>query len=126
MSQEFQNLYFEANRAGRIAGDACIPQPMVVVQGDLMGKPLPGAVREVVSGGVCGFAWIKVAPANCRFANWLKKQGLARAAYGGGVQIWVSLYGQSMECKEAYAYAFADVLKAALPEVSIYAQSRMD
>lgn len=126
MNKIFAALYNKAHFAGVDAGNKCVPQPMVVVAGDLMGNPSPGAERYVCSGGVCGFAWIKVSPGNCKFANWLKKEGKASAAYGGGVQVWVSLFGQSMEQKEAYAYAFADVLKAGLPGVSIYAQSRMD
>jgi hypothetical protein len=78
--------------------------------------------------GVCGFAWISVRPGNCGFAHWLKKQGLSKGrAYGGGVQIWVSQYGQSYELKMAYAQAAADVLKAELGgKVRVYASGRLD
>jgi hypothetical protein len=79
----------------------------------------------VVPGGVCGFAWISVRPGNSKFANWLKKNELGRRdSYEGGVKVWVSEFGQSMELKEAYAYAFAAVLQE--EGLRAYAGSRMD
>ena len=82
---------------------------------------------------ICGFAWVTVKPGNCTFANWLKKKGQARKAYGGGVQIWISGYGQSHDKKEAYARAFANKLKELLidsgtlsPKISITSGSRLD
>jgi hypothetical protein len=68
---------------------------------------------------ICGFAWVTVKPGNCVFANWLKKKGHARKAYGGGVQIWISGYGQSHDKKEAYAHAFANKLKELLIDTGI-------
>lgn len=59
----------------------------------------------------CGFAWVNVKPGNSKFANWMKKNKLARKSYYGGVDIWVSLGGsQDMEKKYAYAAAYANVL----------------
>lgn len=73
----------------------------------------------------CGFAWIKVRPANSPFANWLKKNGHVRGvAYHGGVDIWVHEFGQSMQRKEAFAHAFAEVIYNA--GIKAYAQSRID
>lgn len=93
---------------------------------------LPNGRSYVVEGGACGFAWIVIKPGNCGFANWLKKNGHAHAAYGGGIQVSVREGGQSMTLKEAYANAFAAevnrlVTLGVLPKMkSCYADSRMD
>ena len=44
--------------------------------------------------------------------------------FRSGLSVWVSEGGQSMERKEAYARAYADVLRAA--GIEAYAGSRMD
>jgi len=84
-------------------------------------------VREYppVMGGVCGFAWINIKPANSRFANYLRSRGIGRTDdYYGGLTIWIGDYGQSMEKKEAYARAAAAVLYDA--GIAASAHSRMD
>ncbi len=63
-------------------------------------------------------------PGNSWFARFLKAAGLARKAVYGGVSVWVSAYNQSMERKEAYAHAFANVLRSV--GIDAYAESRMD
>jgi alpha-beta hydrolase superfamily lysophospholipase len=73
---------------------------------------------------VCGFAWVTLRPANSSFAIWAKKNRDWKPAYGGGMQLWVSAYNQSMKRKEAYATAFANVLYAS--GIKAYAGSRMD
>ncbi len=88
------------------------------------GAPVPGGKSWYVADGVCGFAWIKIRPANSSFALWAKKAGIAKPAYGGGLQIWVSGYGQSMQKKEAYAAAYAKVLSEA--GIKAHSESRMD
>jgi hypothetical protein len=76
--------------------------------------------------GLCGFAWVKVTPGNSSFAKWLLKQKIVSGgAYGGGVDIWVSAFGQSYERKDAYAQAMAKVLVEELG-IKAYAQSRLD
>jgi hypothetical protein len=74
-------------------------------------------------GGVCGFAWVQF-KGNTAWAKWAKQNAGARSAYQGGLNIWVHQFGQSMECKEKYAYAFADVLNK--HNIKAYASSRMD
>jgi hypothetical protein len=123
----FRELYDKAHAAGMAAGAACKPVAMVVGHA---ASPLGGGIdysKPVyhVPDGPCGFAWVTVKPGNCRLANWLKKAGLARKAYGGGVAVWVSEFGQSMARKEAYARAFAKVLNTA-GFSRVYAESRMD
>jgi hypothetical protein len=124
---EMDRLLKAADDAGRKAADAKVPTPMYVVE---RASPLddnsPIVKRYApVMGGVCGFAWVNVKPGNSRLANYMKAKGLARTdGYYGGVTLWVSRYGQSMELKEAYARAFAGVLSDA--GIRAYADSRMD
>lgn len=116
-------LHTEAHHAGLHAGMNCRPTPMGVVQTDIFGKPLPGAHVEVVESGVCGFAWVSF-KGNTAFGRAMKKAGLARSHYPSGLSVWVSEFGQSMERKEAYARAYAEVLRKA--GIQAYAGSRMD
>ena len=122
---EYSKLYNSANDAGRAAAEKRVPTAMVVSEhASPLDDSSPVAKQWLVPEGVCGFAWINIKPGNSPFANWLKKEKLARKAYAGGVEIWVSAYGQSMERKEAYANAFATVLSFA--GIKAYAGSRMD
>jgi hypothetical protein len=108
------DLYARADAAGRAAAEACTPTPMVV----------SGYESTPIMGGVCGFAWVTVRPGNSSFAKWLKSKGARIDSYAGGMQLWISAYGQSMALKQAYAEAFAEVLQAS--DVKAYAGSRMD
>lgn len=125
---KFEELYQQAHAAGDAAAKACVPRAMVV---GTPTKPFGSDIDYtkqvwVEPEGVCGFAWIKITPATCSFARWLKKTGKVRdgRAWDGGVDIWVRDYGQSMQRKEAYANAFARVLNEA--GIRAYAQSRLD
>lgn len=118
-------LYMKAHEAGRAAAAVKVPTPMVVSEhANPLNDASPVARQWVVAGGVCGFAWVKVRPGNSSFANWVKKNKYGRPDYPSGVAINVKDYGQSMELKEAYAYAFAKVLSEA--GINAYADSRMD
>ncbi|HVG51646.1 MAG TPA: hypothetical protein VM867_08440 [Xanthobacteraceae bacterium] len=121
---KFEAAYNKAAAAGKAAGEAVVPRPMVVQQ---RAGVFGGAVVQdwFESEGLCGFAWVNVSPGNSPFANWLKKNKLARKAYAGGVDIWISAFGQSSERKEACARAMAKVLVDELG-VSAYADSRLD
>jgi len=130
---QWSRLYAEADAAGRKAANASTPAPMLVGTPKDMMASLTGGddggfdEKEpvyYVADGVCGFAWVLIRPGNSSFARWLVKTDKGSAAYGGGVSIWVSGYGQSMQRKEAYAGAFAKVLQAA--GITAYSQSRMD
>jgi len=120
-------LYDKAVAAGKEAAMKRVPTPMVVGRAvDLYTNEMVPGTQEVVMDGVCGFAWVNIKPGNSAFANWLKKNGLARKdSYAGGVTVWVGDYNQSMEKKEAYADAFAEVLRDNGIDRA-YAQSRMD
>lgn len=125
----FEAAYGKAVAAGQAAGEAAKPRAMMVVEhsNPLDANSLPKRMWHEPE-GMCGFAWVNVSPGNAPFANWLKKQKLARKAYGGGVDIWISDFGQSVERKEACANAMAKVLKEELGSnsLSIYASSRLD
>jgi len=113
---KFEELWKQACEAGRMAAEAAKPK-MVRAVDELSGQvydPFP----------VCGFSWIKIRPANCAFANWLKKMGLARNSYNGGVEISIADYNQSYDLKYAHASAAAKILQ----EVGIkaYADGRLD
>ena len=121
---DYAALYAAADAAGKQAADAAVPTPMIV------GKAI-GLTDQIdysqptyfVADGPCGFAWVQFA-GNTGWGRWAKKEGHARPAYGGGLQIRVADYGQSVMRKEAYAQAFADVLREA--GVTAYAESRLD
>lgn len=123
---DMRDLIRQAETQGDIAAKSITPEPMYVVE---HASPLDDnspIIRSYppVMGGVCGFAWINLYPATSSLARYLKKHGKADKAYGGGMQIWVSGYGQSMERKSAYAAAYANVLREV--GFNAYAGSRMD
>ena len=95
-------ILYAAQRAGEEAAKNCKPIPMIVEDTDR---------QYYVPQGVCGFAWVKIRPGNCSFANFLKKSKLATKSYTGGVDYYIHAGGQSYEIKRAYASAFAKVLQ---------------
>lgn len=126
-------LYHDADAAGKAAGAAARPTPMVVGTPKNMMASLTGGddggfdpdqPTYFVSEGVCGFAWVRIRPANGSFARQMKKRGIGYASYYGGWDITVNYGGQSLARKEAYARAFAKVLQDA--GVDAYVDSRMD
>lgn len=118
---KFAKVYAMAHEAGMEAATEAEPVAMVVTGTGADGRSQSWYVPE----GVCGFAWVTVRPANSSFAIWAKKTHGWRAAYSGGLQLWVSEFGQSMERKESYARAFAQVIRDELG-LRCYAGSRMD
>lgn len=126
MTQAFQDLLQRAYQEGRKAGVACRPVPMVVGQAKSLLSNEIDYSKPVYhcDDGACGFAWVKVRPATTPFARWLKKNDYARPAYNGGLDIWVSEFGQSVDRKYAMAAAMAKVLSEA--GITAYADSRLD
>lgn len=122
----FETLVAAAHAAGLAAGEAVRPTPMIVGSPSTpLGNDIdPAKPTYYVADGACGFAWIKVVPGGSSFARWLVKTGRARAAYNGGVQIWVSEFGQSLGRKSAYSAAYAAVLAEA--GIRCWGESRMD
>lgn len=124
---EFTKIYDEAHAAGMAAGKGATPTPMIVgtptnfFSNDIdMSKPV-----YHVPDGPCGFAWVIIKPGTSAFAKWMNDAGHSRKDhYYGGVCVWVSGFSQSMARKEAYADAFADVLKK--HGIKAVSMSRMD
>jgi hypothetical protein len=124
-SAQWAELWAKADAAGKEAVEKCVPTPMVVAQhANPLDDGSPVTRAWHVPQGVCGFAWVKITPGNCSFAIWAKKNLGARKDYYGGVSVWVSEYGQSMELKEAYARGAAKILQEG--GIKAYAGSRMD
>lgn len=137
---EAVKIFNQALEAGMKAMDEANVIPMFVQQHANMADDNSPVVKQYhVEGGVCGFAWIKFkanTPANRKFLNGLKKAGLAgddkfenknvvwSKSYTGGYQYWVAQGGQSMQRKEAFAYAFNNVLDS--NGITAYVGSRMD
>ena len=117
-NNSFDQIWQEAYDAMLQAGTAAHPTPMVVVTRH-------GEHIETIADGLCGFAWVVIKPATSRFAVWLRKNKLADPAYGGGLQIWISAFNQSITRKEAGAHAMARVFRERLG-INAYAQSRLD
>lgn len=125
--REFAAMFQRAHEAGMKAGNDCKPTPMVVQQhASPLDDTSPVNQQWYVGEGACGFAWIKIGDARQPFCRWLKKTGKVRErSYGGGYSIWVGEFGQSIARKEAYAQAFAEVLRQGGIQ-RVYAQSRLD
>jgi hypothetical protein len=123
---EWRTLYNSALEAGQAAGASFDCQPMIV------GSPTTALGSDIdytketyfVPDGPCGFAWINICPGTSSFARWLVKNGVARKAYDGGVNINIRKFGQSMERKEACARAATEIFRAA--GITAYAGSRLD
>ena len=112
---KYQEIIDKAYKAGIEAGKNARPIPMYVID---QGIPI-----DRIDDGACGFAWIAF-PGNTSFGKWAKKQGLARSHYPSGLCVWVSEFGQSVDRKDAFAGAYARVLKDS--GIDAYAGSRLD
>ena len=117
MNHDVSFVISEAQYAGEQAMQEIIPKPMVVQD---------GATRYVVPSGVCGFATVNVygVRANSKLGKELTKYGFYKNSYERCLQHSVHRGGQSMELKEAYADAFAKVLRNY--GLDAYSASRMD
>ncbi len=73
---EGMELHRAAHVAGHAAGMAHNPSTMVVGSPSTpFGNDIDYSKRvDYVSEGPCGFAWIVIRPANCRYVNILKKK----------------------------------------------------
>jgi len=76
--------------------------------------------------GPCGYAWVTIRPGNSKLANAYKKLGLAKKAWNGGVDFWVSEFGQGVQRKEAYARAYAAKLQELTGHDRVTVGSRLD
>ena len=119
-------IFVEADKAGKAAAESHTPAPMTVVQhlNPLDDDSPVTKVYEPIMDGVCGFAWVCIRPGTSSFARYIKKNHGAHKGYPSGMDLWIGDYGQSMERKEAYARAFAAIVRD--HGIQAFAQSRMD
>lgn len=123
---EYRHLYNCARIAGLQAVSNLRVVPMVVNQhADVVDDNSPIVQQYFVADGICGFAVIRIKPANCGFAQWLLANNMARKSdYYGGVGISVMEFDQSYQKKDAYGHAFAEVLSN--NGLKAYCDSRLD
>jgi uridine phosphorylase len=114
---QYATLFATAHAAGLRAVEELTLDPMIVRD---------GTRTYYVADGPCGFAWITIKPGTSKLARAAVRHAGASKAYGGGVQIWVSDFNQSIQRKEAYARAYATVLRTVTGEPRVYAHSRLD
>ena len=125
MKIDLAALYAAAHNAGNAAVQSATIAPMVIQQRANPLNDRSDLVKQYyVEDGVCGFASIIVKPANSAFAKYLALNCGARKSYYGGISLSVQAFNQSLQKKEAYAHAFAEVLTAA--GIKAHVESRMD
>ena len=115
----FQDIWEEAQMAGRVAVENLEVKPMVVQEHqNMIDDSSPVVNSYYVADGVCGFAWINIRPASkagrndCPFVTWCRAHGIGSFSdYEKAWNIWVSEYNQSMQKKEAYAEAVVTILQ---------------
>jgi hypothetical protein len=128
----FTEICENADMAGRKAVKELNVIPMVIGQETYFGSGvIDPSTREYVSDGPCGFAWVLVFPANKGNTRLGKEErrvlesaGFRKNDYEKSYQLWISDFNQSMQKKEAYARAFAEVLRE--NGIRAYSGSRMD
>ena len=129
----FDLIVKEADAAGKAAVEKLEVVPMIVGQETSMfsNKIDYSKPTYYVADGVCGFAWVDIYPANKGNTRAGKEErkllesfGFHKNDYAKTYQLWVSAYNQSMQKKEAYARAYADVLRA--NGLKAYSGSRLD
>jgi hypothetical protein len=129
----FNTICDKADTAGQVAVEKLKVTPMIVGQETSLfsGKIDYSKTTYYVEDGVCGFAWVDVYPAhkgNTRLGKderkVLEASGFKKDVYGKKYYKWISAFNQSMQKKEAYADAFAKVLRE--NGLKAYAGSRLD
>ena len=128
MKLNYERILAEAHEAGMAAGSAKVATPMTLVQSDLFDNPI--GKTYYVPEGPCGFAWVVTHEhGNGKFVKYLKSISdgptVGNKYYYGGYYVkWVREFGQSIEKKEAYADAYAAILKDY--GIKAYSGSRLD
>lgn len=125
----FERAWAAAEAAAATAARGATPTPMIVYTPGADNKPAPGTPVYHVDEGACGFAWVKVFPANCSFAVWARKtKNVGGRDYGGGLTIMWCPAGatQSIARQEAAADAACEVFRKILPDLKVFSQSRLD
>lgn len=107
----WEAIHCFADAAGRAAGEETIPPPMVLEK------------WGIIWDGLCGFGWVELKDGRKSFAKWAVKS-IRAFAYRPGVHISSPLQTQSIVKNEAYAHAYAEVLRSNGIECTV--KSRLD
>ena len=131
--KSFEMICNEATEAGKAAVEKLQVVPMIVGQGTSLFSNDIDRTKPTyyVADGVCGSAWVDVFPANKgntragkEERKILESAGFRKNDYTKTHQLWISDYNQSMQKKETYARAFAEVLRT--NGIKAHSRSRMD
>ena len=99
----FAFIHAEATQAAKAAVARMLEDWRAKTGGNEYGEPM-----------YCGFAWVEVydVRSNSKMGKAMQAQGF-RKGYRGGLELWdpAQHRGQSMDCKEVGAQAYADVLR---------------
>lgn len=121
---DYASIYAEAHRAGILAGQSHNPTPMIVQQHANMANDNSPVVKSYyVAEGACGFAQA-IIKGNNGMVKWLRTNKLGYKNYYGGYAVPCHEFNQSIERKEKYCAAFANVLNK--HGFDAYMTSRMD
>lgn len=129
----FTAICEKADAAGKAAVEKLQVVPMIVGQETSLfsNKIDYSKPTYFVEDGVCGFAWVDIYPVhkgNTRLGKEERKileaAGFRKNDYAKTYQRWISAYNQSMQKKEAYASAYAKVLRE--NGMKAYSGSRLD
>jgi len=129
----FHVIVEKAKACGKAAVEKLEVVPMIVGQETSLFSNVIDRSKPMyyVADGVCGFAWVDVYPVNKgntragkEERKILERFGFRKNDYEKSYQLWISEFNQSMQKKETYARAFAEVLRA--NGIKAYSGSRMD
>lgn len=132
-AETFQAICDKADSAGKTAVGCLKVVPMTVGQETSMFSNEIDYTKPTyyVEDGMCGFAWVDVFPANKGNTKAgkeeriiLKSTGFNLNDYTKTYQFWISDYNQSVQKKETYARAYAEVLRE--NGLKAYGGSRLD
>ena len=123
----------KADAAGKAAVEKLQVVPMIVGQETSLFSNKIDYSKQIyfVEDGVCGFAWVDVYPTHKGHTRLGKEErkileaaGFRKNDYMKTYRLWISMYNQSMQKKEAYASAYAKVLRE--NGIKAYSGSRLD
>jgi hypothetical protein len=125
---KYESIHNECHQTGLLVGVRVNTRPMLVGEAkSLLSNEIDYTKKTyLMDDGPCGYAWVTIRPGNSKLANAYKKLGLAKSAWNGGVEYWVSEFGQSVDRKAAYAEAYAAKLRQLTGHETIYSGSRLD
>ena len=102
--QNFTQIHTEATQAAKNAVAKMLEDWRAKTGGNEYGEPM-----------YCGFAWVDVKQrSNSKLGKAMQEAGFRKSWQSGVLQLWdpAQHRGQSMDCKEQGAHAYAETLRA--------------